>query len=166
MKHLKYFESDKDSIETIYRNEEFWIYESLDVSLTFTNSQIAKSAIFAMADLITKNSKYLNDDKLRNIKISWANKRTDLYSLKFTFIDNMKKFRSSKINGFISNDRDFIKSISENTYTDLILKYYPIIANIINKSDDFGDIIDDFTKIKPKILRDLALFTDRDNYNL
>jgi hypothetical protein len=166
MKHLKYFESDKDSIETIYRNDDFWIYKSPDENLTFTNSQIAKSAIFAMADLITKNSNYLNDDKLRNIKISLANKRTDLYSLNFTFIDNMKKFRTSKINGFISNDIDFIKSISENTYTDLILKYYPIIANIINNSDDFGDIIDDFTKIKPKILKDLALLTDRDNYNL
>lgn len=166
MKHLKYFESDKDSIETIYRNGDFWIYKSPDENLTFTNSQIAKSAIFAMADLITKNSNYLNDDKLRNIKISLANKRTDLYSLNFTFIDNMKKFRTSKINGFISNDIDFIKSISENTYTDLILKYYPIIANIINNSDDFGDIIDDFTKIKPKILKDLALLTDRDNYNL
>lgn len=166
MKHLKHFESDKDSIKTIYRNDDFWIYESFDENLTFTNSQIAKSAIFAMANLITKNSKYLNDDKLRNVKISWANKRTDLYSLKFTFIDNMKKFRSSEINGFISNDRDYIKSIPENVYTDLILKYYPIITNIINNSNDFGDIIDDFTKIKPKILKDLDLFIDRDNYNI
>jgi hypothetical protein len=166
LKHLKYFESNKDSNKPLYKNDDFWIYKSPDESLTFTNSHVAKSAIFAMADLITKNSKYLNDDELRNIKISQNNKLSDLYSLRFEYIDNMKKFRSARINGFISNDINYIKSLPENAYTDIIFKYYPTIRNIINKSVTFGDIIDEFTKIKPNILEDLDLFIDRDSYNL
>jgi hypothetical protein len=168
MKYLKSYEKHLSNFKVLYRCPKFGIIYNNNDSFSYVSTMTEKSAIFAMTDLIENKSMYLNDDKLRNIKlrkkdIEFETEQLDnLYNQK---IENYKFFRSSNINHFI-DDKKIIKNMSENAYINITFKLYPIISKAIKESKTIGDIIDKFKIISDEINKNLPLYIDISIYNI
>jgi hypothetical protein len=168
MKYLKTYE--KQALETIilYEAPKFLITYNENDCFTYVYKTIGeKSAILAMADLIRRESKYLNDEKLRNIEIRKKDIEfeDDLDDLSAERIKNIKEYRSSRINHFINN-KNIIRTIPTSAYIDLTIKYYPIISNAIKESKTLGDVIDKFKIIYEKFNKSIELYINVGKYNI
>lgn len=169
MKHLKKFEEKIEEEDIIlYRNDEFTIsMNNNNSNMTFFTSFYSKSPIYGMMDLIRNKSKYLNDNKLREIEITEKEIEFALLSLNPKFFDNRINNRSSVINGFIDNyTHDEIKEIQEKAYIELNNKYLPIIKDVIIDSKKLGDIIDKFKVVYKQINDDLPFYVTTAKYNV
>lgn len=166
----------------LYKNKDFRITINSNNHFTYNSKSISTSGIIQMADLISKNSEYLNDQDLRNVKISQKHKDIDIEYLNLynEKIKNIKRFHTSSLNKFLNcfpsaYDENSIKlmkpingilEIPINAYMELTFKYYPIIADAIKKSENLGDIIDRFTIIYNDLCEDLPIYVNISNYNL
>lgn len=167
MKYIKKFESKLPEL-VLYKNNSFSIVISDNDSFTYYSTINACSAIMAMARLVAKKSKYLEDEKLRNVKIRTKDKVKEIEYMDLNTMnrrENIRKYRSGEIGFFI--DTDFNKSnIPIEVYMELTEKYYPIIIDAIASSNTLGDIIDKFTVIYNKLIPDVNLYMNMNKYNL
>lgn len=171
---------EKDIV--LYKNKDFRIAINSNNYFTYDSKRTSTSGIMQMADLISKKSKYLNDQDLRNVKISqkYIDVEIEYLNLYSEKIKNIKRFHTSSLNKFLNcfpsaYDENSIKlmepingvlEVPINAYMKLTFKYYPIIADAIKKSKNLGDIIDRFTIIYDDLCEDLPLYVEMSNYNL
>jgi hypothetical protein len=177
MKYIKYFENEKfvleDNETELYSCEDFCITDNLGVGEAagvkgFINEEHSCSATFVLIEYVKKNSKYLNDEKLRKISIEkkdidWSRSILRLYKDK---LENINFFRSAEFNDFfISNDKKYLNNIPDEVYMDLVLVYYPIIENIIKTSKNLGELIDKYRELSKDFIEyfDLQLITIKYN---
>jgi len=168
MKYLKTYEEITDDV-ILYKCSDFVIAINKHGIFEYYDDDMSQNAIVSMADLIITNSKYLNDNKLRDIELEdrfieyiTTNSLDDLYGQK---IENIKLYRTSEINSFLK-DKNGITSIPEDAYINITIKYYPIISNAIKESKTLGDIIDRFRIIVDELDNNLPMYLDINKYNL
>lgn len=161
MKYLKkYEEITQKHSNTIYENEDFLIYLNFNNHIVYHSDipYTEASAIFYMASLIRDKSKYLEDEKLRKLKISIEDKKDKLENLNNSmtiYKQNMINNRTSNLHYFL--DRNQNDNIPENIYIELIDLYYPKFIEIIKKIETLGDVIDEFKIIYKDLLSDLDI---------
>jgi len=167
---MKYIKTFENRTRILYKNDDFRISISENNSFNYESRMNSLSAIFAMAALVCDNSKYLSDQKLRAVKIRDIDIISDLknFELYDEKIDNIKKYHTSLINGFLDgmHNRDYIKSIPDNVYMEMTYKYYPIMAEAIEKSMTLGDVIDNFKIIYNDIVPEMKYKIELNKYNL
>jgi len=166
MKYLKTIEAWKHRDEILYKNEDFTISLNDKGNMTYFTNYLSCSPIYGMIEQIRKKSKYLNDHKLRNIKLTYQEKEFAMLSIDPFFSKNRLKFRTSIINNFIGDNKDEIERIPDNVYVYLNEIYFPIIDDIINKSETIGDIIDYFIVLYDEITEKLPLFLTTSKFNI
>jgi len=163
MKYLKYFES-KEII--LYKNDDFVIRYCVNNILSYSSKFTDSYAIPAIPELIRKKSKYLSDEKLRDIKLRDKDIK-DYNSAYFDhylkYIENIKKFHSGILSGFFGKE---VPTIPDDVYITLTLKYYPLLKNVVKNSKTIGDIIDGFTPIYKQLMMDLPLEITANKYNI
>jgi len=168
MKFLKYFEDRKNPIYIIlYVCDDFTIdYNSNDAFCATTkNSQ--QSAILYMADLISNNSKYLKDTKLRDVIVRSEDSQLDYLTLYHEQIKNIKTFRSGVMKHFWGNE--YNEKLPIDIFMKLTLKYTPIIADATKNAKTLGDIIDNYLvvyKLLHNELEPIEIYIDANKYNL
>lgn len=164
---FKIFESRN---RVLYENDDFRIAISDNNSFNYESRMRSLSAIFAMSDLVSTNSKYLSDENLRSVKIRKQDIISDIKNFNFSAekIFNIKKYHSSLINGFFGRNHnlDYIKSIPDNVYMEMTYKYYPIMEEAIKKSETLGDVIDNFKIIYNDIVPEMKYKIELNKYNL
>lgn len=164
---FKIFESRN---RVLYENDDFRIAISDNNSFNYESRMRSLSAIFAMSDLVSTNSKYLSDENLRAVKIRKQDIISDIKNFNFNAekIFNIKKHHSSLINGFFgrNHNRDYIKSIPDDVYMEMTYKYYPIMEEAIKNSETLGDVIDNFKIIYNDIVPEMKYKIELNKYNL
>ena len=170
---FKIFENNWASYkDVIYRCADFQVKEDFTYESLFVASNILKK----LPDLIIDNNFAISDYDFQSIEISSENKKIFIMhyiSLDDNKIKNIKEHNSGLVGEFIFFDEfngrkkyEFVKSINSDVYIQLILKYHPIIEEIIKNSETLGDVVIEYRKIIPKINKDLELFTQTNIYNL
>ena len=169
MKYIKYFELNTGrKFDELYSCKDFSILGFFDGIKTYRSETRVSYAIFELISLVRIDSKYLNSKKLRKMPISQKEVIFYMNSLSLTpeKITNIEKYRSGAIGEFISNKREELDMIPGKVYMEITFKYYPILENAIDNSKTYGDLIDEYKKIKENILKDVEYTLAAYKYNL
>lgn len=169
MKYIKTYDK-KIAIPDIvlYKCDDFEIViYSSNGSFTYASRIRACSAIMGMAILISEKSKYLSDQKLRDVIIPQTNKIKEIEYLDLDKIklDNIKKYKTGPIKYFIEQDIPKI-DIPNEVFIELTLEYNQKIMIAVANSKTLGDIIDSFEIIYNDILIETELRIGTNKYNL
>jgi len=172
MKYIKTYEKVKsESNEFLFDCAKFRLIhsdnDSFSILLKHGNIIMREfGAIPGMAELIRDNAKEITDHNLRKIKIRPKDINEEIKSLTLDEekIKNIKQFRTGYMKHFL--EESVRKSLTVNTYMDLVFKYYPIIIDAIKKSKTLGDLIDNFLIIYPQLKQDTKNFSRLRKYNI
>ena len=165
MKYIKKFEKNIHDV-ILYKCDKFNIVIDEFDGLTFNSNVISCSGLMAISTLIAEKSKYLSDIKLRNIKLRETDKIKEIKQLNLDEVSrriNIRQYISGAIRFFLDQNKS---EMPRDVYMIMTEKYYPIIADAIEKSETIGDIIDKFTIIYNKLISDLELEMSANKYNL
>lgn len=167
MKYIKNFEKQTPEV-VLYKCDKFNIVINSNDSFTFNSHSRSCSGIMAMATLISEKSKYLYDQKLRDVKLIEKDKiqeikHMDLDEAGMNRRANIKKYKTGNIGYFLDTNKSVIPS---DVYMILTERYYPMIEKAIEKSETLGDIIDNFTLIYNDLIYDLKFELSANKYNL
>jgi len=171
MKYLKTFEKQKEKEKEdiiLYKNEDFTITVNDKGNMTYFNDYMSKSPIYGIMFEIKNKSKYLNDTELRDIKITESEKYFAILSLDPKYESNRVKYHSSIINNFLIRNGNKIElsDISDKAYTALNERYFPMIEDIIKKSETIGDLIDYFKVLYDEITENLPTYLATSKFNI
>jgi hypothetical protein len=172
MKYIKSFEKVKsESDDSLFDCVKFRIIhsnnDSFSMQLKHGNLIMREfSAIPGMAELIRDDAKEIINPNLRKIKIrpKDINEEIKALTLDEEKIKNIKQFRTGYMKHFL--EETVRRSLTEDTYMDLVFKYYPIILDAIKKSKTLGDLIDNFLIIYPQLKHDTKEFSRLRKYNI
>ena len=150
----------------IYKNNDFSIYYNSNNILVYTSQIMECSAINSICNLISEKSKYLNDQKFRDIILRDIDIKLEIeyLTLNQDKIKNIEIYHSGLLRDFIGNNES--EQIPKHIFSSLTLKYYSIISDAIKKSKTIGDIIDNFLEIYDQLMNDLTLELSANKYNL
>lgn len=161
---FKIFENSNNDV--IYRCADFVIKEDF----TYESMFIASDIIRQLPVLIKDNHHSLNDNNFKNLEITQKYKsffHLHMSNFDSSIFENLKKYKSGLISHFLYyNKRTELEKIDSNVYGQLVLKYYPIIDSIIEKSETIGDVIPEYKKLVQDINNDLEFFTKVNKYNI
>ena len=176
--NFKIFEGKKI---VLYKNDEFSININSNNYFTYDSNVVSSSGILYMMKLVSKNSKYLNDEELRNIELREKDIDDDIYYLYLNDakINNIRTHKTGVLNYFFDKKRDdnkyevnFIKPINGvykmniDLYMELTFMYNTKVINAIRKSKTLGDIIDNFKIIYNDFYEKLPMYVNMSTYNL
>lgn len=153
----------------IYENDDFFIYFNEYTNHIVYHSDVPlreMSALFAMGELIKNNSKYLLDNKLRNLEITNETKNDGLLVLdnfRNSNRQNIENNRSGNLNYFL--ERKITDNMPINIYMDLVDSYYPKLIKIVKNVKTLGETIDQFKIFYNELIPDLELRLKNDRYN-
>jgi len=169
MKLIDYIRTLLNNEVLLYKNDDFIIYNNSNDCFSYHTEEpyTEMSPIYAIGKLLRDKSIHLSDPKLREIEIPAKRKESDLGCL-----DNYKNYnriniinnQNGEINCFF--DYDFIDDVPSKIYMKLVDKYYPILIDIIKKSNTLGDIIDYHTVVYQNITADIDFELSVSKYNL
>ena len=169
MKYIKKYEFGPEP-KPIWQSGDTYIIGYLDGIKKFKSSTTSSYAILQLIELIGDNSKYINDKKLRKIKVSEADRDHAIKLLTLTDIRliNIPKYRSTDLGKLVKlvGDNIKFKDLPDERYMYYVFKYTPEIISVIKNANIYGDIIDNLIVIRNDFIPDLLIDLAAQNYNL